>query len=213
MLEGDLLHQRPSLRVEERLLAIVVRRQHKCLPSLVVRGRHGAVRQGLLQHARHDEGHGVVRRLARLRVLLCGVPNNSKGRLVGDNVDVLNRPDATCRELWVVHQRRDQALQGTRRLVLVEAQLEVHPADGKVIAGVREHEVEGARAHAPAHLVAQGDVDVVLARGGASGWLEEAEDRLGVAEDVLGPHEAAHGAAHGEDRRLSGDRGGGALGV
>mmetsp|Transcript_54362 Transcript_54362/g.98025 ORF Transcript_54362/g.98025 Transcript_54362/m.98025 type:complete len:223 (-) Transcript_54362:449-1117(-) len=98
--------------------------------------------------------------------------------------------------------------------MLVQANLEVHAANCEIAAAVRQHQVERTRARPPAGLVAQGDVDDVLLRAlHASGGLEEAEDALGVPEDVLGPHEAAHGAPHRQHRRLGGDGCGGALGV
>lgn len=90
--------------------------------------------------------------------------------------------------------------------MLVEAELEVHPHHGKVVAGPREHQLEG------------GGERLAEVRGAAAdllehlpGALEEAEDGLGVAENVSRAHEARHAAADGGDGGLGGDGGGGAL--
>mmetsp|Transcript_36279 Transcript_36279/g.81963 ORF Transcript_36279/g.81963 Transcript_36279/m.81963 type:complete len:570 (-) Transcript_36279:66-1775(-) len=213
VLEGDLLHQGSGLWVEQRVLAVVVRGEHQCLPGLVAGGRDAATVQGLLQHAGDDEGHGVVGRLPCLGVLLRRVPDDAIGGLVRDDVDLLDGIGAGRGQRLVLHQQSDQALEGAGRLVLVEADLEVHAADGEVRAGVREHEVERARARTPPNLVAQGDVDEVLVLGSARCRLEETEDALRVAEYVLGPHKAAHRSSHGEHGRLRGDGGRGPLGV
>mmetsp|Transcript_97700 Transcript_97700/g.272853 ORF Transcript_97700/g.272853 Transcript_97700/m.272853 type:complete len:587 (-) Transcript_97700:29-1789(-) len=211
--EGDLPHEFPGCCVVERVLAVVVRRQHQLHPRRVHGGRDFPRRLGLHQNPRHDEGHGVVSRLARLRVLLGRVTNDSVGGLVRDDVDILDARGASSAELWVVHQCREEALQRARRLVLVEAELEVHAHDREIVAGVRQDQVEGARAHSPTHLIAEGDVHVVLALCGAGGGLKEAEDGLWIAEDVPWAHEAAHCTAHGQHGCLSGDRGGRALRV
>mmetsp|Transcript_20101 Transcript_20101/g.54793 ORF Transcript_20101/g.54793 Transcript_20101/m.54793 type:complete len:383 (+) Transcript_20101:492-1640(+) len=213
MREGDLGHQGARVRIVERVLAVVVGREHELHPSIVHDRRGFACLDGLDQDPGDDEGHGVVGGLAGLGVLLSGVADDAKRRLVGHDVDVVDGIGAARGEVRVVHQSRDEALQGAGGLVLVEAELEVHTADRKVGAGVREDKVEGARAWAPADLVAQGDVDDVLAGGRPSRGLEEAEDGLGVAEDVARAHEAAHRPAHREHRRLGGEGCGGALGV
>mmetsp|Transcript_12105 Transcript_12105/g.25331 ORF Transcript_12105/g.25331 Transcript_12105/m.25331 type:complete len:285 (+) Transcript_12105:733-1587(+) len=97
--------------------------------------------------------------------------------------------------------------------MLVEAKFEVHAHDCKIITAVGQDEVERTWSRAPPHFVAQGDVDVVLALSCSCRWLEEAKDRLRIAEDILGAHEASHGTSHREDCSLSRDGSRSALGV
>mmetsp|Transcript_95273 Transcript_95273/g.246710 ORF Transcript_95273/g.246710 Transcript_95273/m.246710 type:complete len:242 (-) Transcript_95273:472-1197(-) len=213
MREGDLRHHRARLWVVEGVLAVVVWGQHEVHPSGIHGARHLARLQGLDQNARHNEGHGVVRGLPGLGVLLGRVANDAEGRLVCNDVDPLDGVGATRGKLWAVDERRDQTLERACGLVLVEAQLEVHPAHREVRAAVGQDEVERARPGAPPDLVAQGDIDVVLAGRDAGGGLEEAEDGLRVPEDVARADEAAHRPAHREHGGLCGDRCRGALGV
>mmetsp|Transcript_95274 Transcript_95274/g.246715 ORF Transcript_95274/g.246715 Transcript_95274/m.246715 type:complete len:242 (-) Transcript_95274:472-1197(-) len=213
MREGDLRHHRARLWVVEGVLAVVVWGQHEVHPSGIHGARHLARLQGLDQNARHNEGHGVVRGLARLGILLGRVADDAECRLVRHDVDALDGIGATCGELRVVHEGREEALQRPRGLMLIEAELEVHATNSEVRARSGEHEVEGARAHTPADLVPEGDVDVVLARRRARGRLEKAEDGLRVPEDVARADEAAHRPAHREHGGLCGDRCRGALGV
>ena len=91
-------------------------------------------------------------------------------------------------------QQVDQALDRAGRLMLVQAELEVHAHHGEVVAGGGQRQVERA--------------GVLLGR-----FFEQAEDRLGIAEDVGRADEAAHRALHAEHGHLGADRGRGALGV
>mmetsp|Transcript_42830 Transcript_42830/g.64803 ORF Transcript_42830/g.64803 Transcript_42830/m.64803 type:complete len:512 (+) Transcript_42830:15-1550(+) len=211
--EVDLLHQGTGGGVEEGLLTVVLGSEHQGLPGLLVGGGNTTHLDGLLKHPRNNEGHAVVGALAGLGVLLGRVTDDAEGRLVGHNVDVVDALGTARGQLGVVHQGGNKALQGTSRLMLVQAQLEVHTTDSEVGSAVRQDNVEGAGSRAPSDLVAQGDVDVVLAGSGASGGLEESEDGLGVAEDVLGADEAVHGAPHGEHSCLGGDGSRGTLGI
>jgi hypothetical protein len=100
-------------------------------------------------------------------------------------------------------------LERARGLVLVQTELEVHAHDRKVVAGPREDEVEGLRRLSLARCW-PGRADLLEHLAGA---FEDAEDRLGVAEDVARAHETSHGTLDAEDRDFGADRGARALAV
>ena len=75
----------------------------------------------------------------------------------------------------------DDALDRAGRLMLVQAELEVHAHDGEIVAGRGQREIEGARV-------------VFLGR------LEEAEDGLRIAKDIGRADETAHRPSHGHAR-------------
>mmetsp|Transcript_49941 Transcript_49941/g.113298 ORF Transcript_49941/g.113298 Transcript_49941/m.113298 type:complete len:233 (+) Transcript_49941:849-1547(+) len=90
--------------------------------------------------------------------------------------------------------------------MLVQPELEVHPHHSEVRPGVTQHQVERSITRAPSLLVSQGDInDVLVGSSAAGGGLEESEDGLWVAEDVLGPGEPSHGSAHAQHGGLGGD--------
>merc|ERR1712048_1374753 len=92
------------------------------------------------------------------------------------------------------------------RLVLVQAELEVHTTYSKVGASRGKNKVERTGAWAPTNFVAQGDIDHVFASLSTSGRLEESENGLWIAKHVSRPDEATHGAAHGEHRGFRRER-------
>ena len=191
MREGELLHQRARLLVVDRIGRVVVRHEHQVLPVAVVAvaelRRLGRLRHfdGLAKQRADDVDHRVVGRLARLRIALRGVADDAERRFVRDDVDRLDLV-GILENLRVLTDEREDALQRARRLVLVEAELEVHAHDREIAARVREDEVEWA-------------VAVRL--------LELAEHALRIAENVARPEESAHRAHHGKNGHFRRNRG------
>ena len=145
----------------------------------------------LAEERADDVDHRVVGALAGLRIALRRVADDAERRFVGHDLDGLDRVRVR-EDAGILLDQGEKALERAGRLVLVEAELEVHAHDGEVTSRVAEDKVEWA-----------------VARG----LLELAEHAFGVAEDVARSEEAAHRTLHREDRDLGRDRGGRALRV
>ena len=132
----------------------------------------------------------MVGGLTRPRITLRRIANDAKGWLIRHDLDGLDRPGD--QQLRMGPQQVHQTLQGSRRLVLIQPQLEVHAHHSKVI-------------------TAQGQPQVK--RTVAVGGFKLPEHGLGISEDVLWPQKASHGSTHGRDGHLGTDRGGSAFGI
>mmetsp|Transcript_59254 Transcript_59254/g.127638 ORF Transcript_59254/g.127638 Transcript_59254/m.127638 type:complete len:350 (-) Transcript_59254:396-1445(-) len=215
MLEGDLLHHLTGVLVPEGLVTVVVGGEHQRLPGRVIITQARSVGlECLQQHPRHNKSHGVIRGLTRLRVLLCRITDNPVCWLVGRDLNPLHTRRPSRQQVRVAQHSIHHTLQSSSRLMLVQPELEVHPHHSEVRPGVTQHQVERSITRAPSLLVSQGDInDVLVGSSAAGGGLEESEDGLWVAEDVLGPGEPSHGSAHAQHGGLGGNCCGGSLTV
>ena len=153
-------------------------------------GDSGTVLKGLSQHRADDVDHRVVGALSRLRIPLGRVSDDAECGFIRLDDDSGDR--AFFNEGGIGGQKIDQALECTRRLVFIEAQLEMHAHHGEVVARMAKHQVEGRS---------------------AIGFDELPEHALRVAEDVLGSHKALERSLHAQNGDLGADCGAGAFGV
>ena len=150
----------------------------------------------------------MVGGLARARVAFRRIADDAEGRLVGDDLDGRDLLRG-LEQLRMGLQQRHEAFECAGRLMLVEAELEVHAHDGEVAAGMGEDEVEGRSVGVSGCWFG----GLAGPREQLAGPFECAEDRLRVAEDVARTGEAAHGALHRHHGDLGAQGGGGAFGV
>ncbi len=198
VLEGHLGHERAGAIVLDRRGVEVMRREHEVLPREGALLARGPQFQRLAEHRAHEVEHRVVGGLARLGVALGGVADDPERGLVRADhhrADVV--APRVVEQFGRLAKQVHQPLQRAGRLVLVEPELEVHAHDGEVRALAREDQIERrgvgllgvglGRAHLLEHLPRA---------------FEDAEDRLGVAEDVARAHEPGHAALDRQDRKL-----------
>ncbi len=101
------------------MMSVVLGLQHKGLPHLIKIGEggesavEGLVLEGLAEDGGDNVDHGVVGRLTGRRGLLGRVSDDTEGRLIGNDVDVLDVFDlVVLGELGVVDDLL-QSLKGT----------------------------------------------------------------------------------------------------
>ena len=143
MLDADAIDETPYLAVADGCVGIVLRQQHDRLPADSLPRDRGGV--SLEQRLRQDERERMVGRLPGCGRPLRRIGDDRVGRLVDLDVDRLDAVKVAD-SLWLRPARIDDRLEGTRRLVLIEPEFEVHGVDREGIAAHAKFEIERALA-------------------------------------------------------------------
>src|SRR5262245_16911263 len=118
----------------------------------------------------------MVRALSRAGVTLVRVADDAERRFVDRDLNPLDRTRIGG-ELRVTGKEAQEPPDRAGRLMLVESELEVHTHHGEIVAAGGQLQIE--RAYALVYRP-----------------LEQAKDRLGIAEDIGRADKAAHRSPH-----------------